>query len=125
VQIDRNQKSVQISQKLFFNETGWDKEDLDGKDVLEVGCGAGKFSQVVLEHTIANLYSVDLSQAVEANYRNNHHYGNRLKIFQASIYEMPFADQSFDKVFCLDVLQYTPDFRKSIFSLASKLRRSG
>ena len=125
VQVSRDEKNSQVSKLRFFSETGWDKEDLSGKDILEVGCGAGRFTQVVLEQTRANLYSVDLSEAVEANYRNNHHHGSRLKIFQASIYEMPFADGRFDKIFCFGVLQHTPDFKKSIFSLASKVKRGG
>lgn len=125
VQLDRDSKAMQCSKLRFFSETGWDKEDLTGKNVLEVGCGAGRFSKVVLEHTRANLFSLDLSNAVEANYRNNFQFGKRLKIFQADIYEMPFADESFDKVFCLGVLQHTPDFKKSIFSLASKVKPGG
>jgi SAM-dependent methyltransferase len=125
VQIDRFNRHLSASKLRFFSETGWDKEDLAGKDVLEVGCGAGRFSQVVMEHTHANLFSVDLSDAVEANYRNNWQYGKRLKIFQASIYELPFADKSFDRIFCFGVLQHTPDFKKSIFSLASKLKPGG
>jgi SAM-dependent methyltransferase len=124
-QLDHVNSQLPISKIRFFAETGWDKEDLSGQNILEVGCGAGRFTQVVLKHTKANLYSVDLSDAVEANYRNNGHYGERLKLFQASIYEMPFADNEFDKVFCLGVLQHTPDFRKSIFSLAAKVKPGG
>jgi len=125
VQIDREQSSSPISKIRFFAETGWASDDLKGKNILEVGCGAGRFSQVVLASTEANLYSIDLSNAVEANYRNNKHYGERLKIFQASIYEMPFEENSFDKVFCLGVLQHTPDFKKSIQSLAGKVKKGG
>jgi len=33
-------------------------------------------------------------------------------LFQASIYELPFAPRQFDKVFCFGVLQHTPDFKK-------------
>jgi len=125
VQMDREGKNLQISKLRFFSETEWDKEDLTGKNILEVGCGAGRFSKVVMEYTRANLFSIDLSEAVEANYRNNFQYGKRLKIFQASIYDMPFADESFDKIFCFGVLQHTPDFKKSIFSLASKVKPGG
>lgn len=124
-QIDREQSTWPISKIRFFAETAWEPAHLKGKDILEVGCGAGRFSQVVLANTEANLYSVDLSNAVEANYRNNCQYGERLKIFQASIYEMPFEDNSFDKVFCIGVLQHTPDFRKSIHSLAAKVKPGG
>jgi 2-polyprenyl-3-methyl-5-hydroxy-6-metoxy-1,4-benzoquinol methylase len=112
IQVDKNTQ-LDMSRSRFFAETGWNKEDLTGKNILEVGSGAGRFSQIVLDYTKANLYSIDYSNAVEANFKNN---GNneRLKLFQASIYEMPFLKDQFDKVFCLGVLQHTPDFEKSV-----------
>jgi len=114
-QVDKATK-LDISKVRFFAETGWDKEDLTGKNVLEVGSGAGRFSQIMLDFTKANLYSVDYSNAVEANYKNNGP-NERFKLFQASIYDMPFEKNQFDKVLCLGVLQHTPDFEKSVQSL--------
>ena len=124
-QIDRETKNSSQSRERFFAESGWDKEDLSGKNVLEVGSGAGRFSQVVLDHTKANLYSVDYSDAVSANFRNNGHHGERFKLFQASVYEMPFPDNSFDKVFCFGVLQHTPDFKRSVKALIDKAKPGG
>jgi SAM-dependent methyltransferase len=123
-QIDRDARGSQ-SRERFFAVTGWDQEDLSGQNILEVGSGAGRFTQVVLDHTRANLYSVDYSNAVEANYRNNGHHGERLQLFQASVYELPFAPASFDKVFCFGVLQHTPDFRKSVECLVNMVRPGG
>ncbi len=114
-QVDKASK-LDISTVRFFAETGWDKEDLTGKNVLEVGSGAGRFSQVILDSTKANLYSVDYSNAVEANFKNNGP-NERFNLFQASIYEMPFEKAQFDKVFCLGVLQHTPDVEKSVKAL--------
>jgi len=111
-QVDKDTR-LNMSQVRFFAETGWDKENLAGKNILEVGSGAGRFSQIILDHTQANLYSVDYSNAVEANYKNNGP-NDRLRLFQASIYELPFAKGQFDKVICIGVLQHTPDFEKSV-----------
>jgi SAM-dependent methyltransferase len=123
-QIDSGQ--AHISERRFFAETAWRPEDLDGLDVLEVGSGAGRFSQVVLAHTSANLYSVDYSSAVEANLANNGAFApGHFHLFQASIYEMPFPDGAFDKVFCLGVLQHTPDFAASVKSLIDKAKPGG
>ncbi len=115
-QIDKFSESNQSTER-FLAVTQWDKEDLKNKNILEVGSGAGRFSEVVLANTNGNLYSVDYSNAVEANFKNNEHYGERLQLFQASIYEMPFENNSFDKVFCFGVLQHTPDFKKSVQAL--------
>jgi SAM-dependent methyltransferase len=114
-QLDKS-TATGLSQRRFFAQTGWDKEDLAGKNVLEVGSGAGRFSQIVLDYTKAHLYSVDYSNAVEANFRNNGP-NNRLHLYQASIYELPFAPAQFDKVFCFGVLQHTPDVEKSVQKL--------
>ena len=118
-------KETELSKIRFFAETNWDKEDLTGKNVLEVGSGAGRFSEVILNNTNANLYSVDYSNAVEANYANNGHHGDKFKLFQASIYEMPFAPNQFDKVLCIGVLQHTPDFKKSVKNLIEQVKPGG
>jgi len=123
-QIDSDEAG--ISKRRFFAETAWSPEELSGLDVLEVGSGAGRFSQVVLKHTKASLYSVDYSSAVEANLANNGTLASdRFHLFQASIYEMPFPDDSFDKIFCLGVLQHTPDFAASVRSLVDKAKQGG
>jgi ubiquinone/menaquinone biosynthesis C-methylase UbiE len=125
-QLDREDDKLRFSRERFFAETHWDKEDLSGKNVLEVGSGAGRFSQVVLKHTRAKLYSIDYSDAVTANYKNNQSISpERFHLFQASIYDMPFPNNSFDKVFCLGVLQHTPNFDASIKALVEKAKPGG
>jgi SAM-dependent methyltransferase len=121
-QIDREKDQLNFSKERLLTVTGWDKENLDGKNILEVGSGAGRFTKVILEETKANLYSVDYSDAVSANFRNNGHFGERLHLAQASVYDMPFPDNSFDKVFCFGVLQHTPDFKKSVQCLIAKAK---
>jgi len=125
-QLDRESAGLDLSRKRFFAETHWNCETLDGKNILEVGSGAGRFSKVVLEHTKGVLSSVDYSDAVTANFRSNSHIApDRFHLFQASIYEMPFPDNSFDKVFCLGVLQHTPDFETSVKVLIDKAKTGG
>ena len=125
-QLDREDVGKDISRRRFFAETHWDNQDLTGQNVLEVGSGAGRFSRVVLEHTKASLYSVDYSDAVIANHKNNSPLApDRFHLFQASIYELPFPDDSFEKVFCLGVLQHTPDFDASVKALISKAKIGG
>lgn len=123
-QIDRELGDTAQSSERFFAQTEWGSDALKDKDILEVGSGAGRFTQVLLSQTEANIYSIDYSTAVEANFRNNGP-NDRLKLFQASIYEMPFAAGSFDKVVCFGVLQHTPDFRLSIHKLCSMLKPGG
>jgi len=125
-QFDNVSDGLNLSSQRFFASTRWDQEDLSGKFILEVGSGAGRFSKVVLEETDAVLYSVDYSDAVTANYKNNNQIApERFHLFQASVYEMPFPDNSFDKVFCFGVLQHTPDFDASVKALIRKVKPGG
>lgn len=111
-----------ISADRFYSQTNWSR-NLKGQRILEAGCGAGRFTQIALE-TGADVYSFDLSSAVEACFDNNGPAKN-LHIFQASIYELPFQKEYFDKIFCFGVLQHTPDVKKSFISLVQYLKPGG
>lgn len=123
-QLDGHHSTVNQSKDRFFAVTRWQENGLENQNILEVGSGAGRFSRVILQNTKANLYSVDYSNAVEANYKNNGP-NDRFYIFQASIYELPFAPAQFDKVVCFGVLQHTPDFEQSIKCLADMVKPGG
>ncbi len=123
-QIDKFVQGLDQSTRRFLAVSGWDKIDLKDKNILEVGSGAGRFTHVVLKHTNGTLYSVDYSNAVEANFSNNGP-NPRLHLFQASVYELPFAGQQFDKVFCFGVLQHTPNVRESVRALVNMVRPGG
>lgn len=110
------------SEQRFFNETRWPRA-LKGQLVLEAGSGSGRFTEHAAS-TGAMVISFDYSDAVEANYRNNGHFENLL-IVQASIYEMPFVKGIFDKVFCIGVIQHTPDPQKSFRCLVEMLTQGG
>lgn len=112
-----------LSRERFYSGTGWSPEELKGARVLEAGCGAGRFTQVMLDAG-AQVYSVDLSSAVDACLANN---GPReqLCVAQADLCRIPFQRHSFDKVFCYGVLQHTPDPRASFMNLVPFLKPGG
>jgi len=123
LQLDKHSK-LDLTKDRFFAATGWNQEELKGQSILEAGCGAGRFTQVVLDNTQAELYSFDYSESVDANFENNGP-NPRLHLFQADIYHMPFELNSFDKVFCFGVLQFTPDFKKALGCLAEVVKPGG
>lgn len=93
-----------------------------GKRVLEAGSGAGRFTEILLDHG-AKLDSFDYSSAVEANAANN---GTRpMTLVQADIRQMPFEPASYDYVVCLGVLQHTPNTEESIAKLWEMVRPGG
>lgn len=117
--------NASLSQTRFYGETAWKPSELVGLCVLEVGSGAGRFTEVFLRTTNSQLHCIDYSNAVEANWRNNFKYRDRLHLAQASIYAIPFPDNSFDKVFCFGVLQHTPSFKDSVAALIQKAKLGG
>lgn len=96
---------------------------LDGKVVLEAGCGAGRFTEILLESN-SLVTAVDLSVAVIANSKNNGENAN-LRIVRASITELPFKREQFDVVFCPGVVQHTPYPSKSISELYKQVKPGG
>lgn len=95
---------------------------VNGRKVLEAGCGAGRFTEVLLDHG-ALLDSFDISNAVDANAANN---GSKaFTLVQADIRLMPFMQASYDYVVCLGVLQHTPDTEQSIEKLWEMVRPGG
>jgi ubiquinone/menaquinone biosynthesis C-methylase UbiE len=90
----------------FFRQTGWSAQLLNGKTVLECGCGAGPDTEI-LASLGAKIMSVDLAGGDVAK-RNLAGVGN-VCFVQASIMDLPLKEKSFDIVFCHRVLQHTPD----------------
>ena len=113
---------MRLSEERFFRETHWPR-NLSGQTILEVGSGAGRFTEIAL-NTGARVFSVDASRAVDANWNNNGHHPN-LILCQASLYTLPFPQEYFDKVFCFGVLQHTPDVALAFKKIARFARPGG
>ena len=95
-----------ISSDRLWKGTEWNPAELAGKSLLEIGCGAGRFTIFFLEAG-ADVWSVDLSNAVEACYKN-HGRHKSLHVCQGNVYSLPFDSGSFDYVFMYGVMQHTP-----------------
>lgn len=96
---------------------------LIGKHVLECGCGAGRFTEALLGNG-AYVTSIDLSDAVDAN-KDNFPQNERHRIAQADVLQLPFAPQQFDVVFCLGVIQHTPNPEETIKCLYEHVKPGG
>jgi SAM-dependent methyltransferase len=112
-----------ISANRFWKATAWSPEELYGKWVLDVGCGAGRFAEVALEAG-AKVVALDYSSAVDACYANLKHHPN-LHVVQGDIYALPFVKNFFPFVYSLGVLQHTPDVAKAFAALPPMLAEGG
>lgn len=99
----------------------WD--NLEGRHVIELGCGAGRFTEILLAQG-AFVTSIDLSSAVQTNSRLFRSQP-RHRAAGASILDLPFEPEQFDLAFCLGVLQHTPNPRRSLGALWRQVKPGG
>ena len=118
-----SQNGFNLSEKRFFDETSWEREWMAGKLILDAGCGAGRFLDASSK-TDAEIVGVDLSNAVDAAKSNTAGRKN-VHIVQASIYELPFRKETFDGVYCIGVVQHTPDPKKTMRCAAKMVKKGG
>jgi SAM-dependent methyltransferase len=110
------------SERAFRRRTGFRPEDLAGKLVLDVGCGMGRFADVATRWG-AHVVGVDLSLAAEVAARNM--AGREATIFQADVFHLPFAAESFDFIYSIGVLHHTPDCERAFKMLPGLLKPGG
>ena len=114
---------VPVSRQRFFRQTGWSPAALEGKRILDVGCGAGRFAEIALSCG-AEVIAVDYSEAVDACWLNlGHNHG--LNVLQGDLYHLPFKPGSFDFLYCFGVLQHTPDVGAAFAALPPQLGIGG
>jgi ubiquinone/menaquinone biosynthesis C-methylase UbiE/uncharacterized protein YbaR (Trm112 family) len=114
---------TRLSAMRFYAETGWTKDWLKGKWVLDAGCGAGRFLDVASE-TEAEVVGLDVSSAIDAA-RDNLAGRKNVHFVQASIYEAPFRPGAFDGCYCIGVVQHTPDPQETMRLLPRVLHSGG
>src|SRR4051794_6214440 len=126
-QLDSN-TGITLSRGRLRRCFGWSREHdgshAEGKAILEAGCGAGRFTEVLLDITRAHVTSVDLSDAVVMD-AENFPPSERHRIAQADIRSLPFGPRSFDYVMCQGVVQHTPSPEETIAALWEQVKPGG
>lgn len=118
-----SENGLSISRDRLTHLMGGSLDGLWGKSVLEAGCGAGRFTEILLDAG-ACVLAADLSSAVEANYQScssSQHYS----VCQADILKMPVDESSFDFIICIGVIQHTPDPEQTIAKLCTYVKEGG
>jgi SAM-dependent methyltransferase len=119
-QLDNDE--VRESDRNFRMKTGLRPEELKGKLVLDVGCGMGRFAEVATRWG-ARVVGIDLSAAAEVAAKN---LADRdFVAFQADVFSLPFAAESFDVIYSVGVLHHTPDCEGAVKALDKYLKPGG
>jgi SAM-dependent methyltransferase len=115
-----------------INTIDFERFDLQDNDrLLDMGCGLGRHSLLAFRDYQVDVYGVDIGFAdlSEAKSRVSDMQKNICKGYvnftQANGYELPFLDNSFDKVLCSEVLEHVPDFSALISELVRVLKPGG
>lgn len=117
---------VNLFQKIWhnrrFTEISRVIRPISGK-VLDVGCHGGTFTQVVLKKIGSkDIYGVDISPSAIQYIKKKIPYGH----FQvASAEDLPFKDDTFDAVVCLEVLEHVDNPVKAISEIRRVLKKGG
>ncbi len=95
--------------------------DVNGKKILDIGCGKGRFSEIFFMKG-ANIFGIDPSEKLLKEAREKS-FGK--SFISGSATDLPFSDNTFDCVFCIEVLEHVPDFRKAVREMVRVLKRNG
>lgn len=104
----------------FFDSLREVVEPLGAKSVLDAGCGEGETIARLQDLLPERVSAVDiLPESVEYTRRRL----PSVDAAVASLYELPFADDSFDLVLCLEVLEHLDRPQEGLAELARVSRR--
>jgi len=111
--------SVEERLQVVLHELGWKESDLEGKVIVDAGCGNGTLSHVLAEHG-ATVLALDLSDSV---FRAAAHCSSPgLHFIQGNLFYPPFRHGIADAIYSCGVFHHTPDTRRCFDALVPALR---
>lgn len=100
---------------------------LNGKTVLDAGCGSGIFSQMLLEKGAEEVACVDVSDKMLrlAKHRKSANKLKQMKILKRDLTETKLKSNSFDIIFAIYSLPYISDLEKAFWEFSRMLKNKG
>jgi ubiquinone/menaquinone biosynthesis C-methylase UbiE len=101
---------------------------VQGRDVLEVGCGRGVGVELLLrQFRAAHVWAIDLDsrQIERTRKRLAGQYDAGFTLVVANVERLPFADASFDAVFDFGMLHHVPVWQGGIAEIRRVLKPGG
>jgi SAM-dependent methyltransferase len=98
----------------------WATPWVQGKDVLDAGCGVGYGTRLLAEHNPARLVGVDLSAEALS-----HGPADSAELVEGDVRELPFPPDSFDLVVCFEVIEHVDGHERVLDEMRRVLRPGG
>jgi len=112
-----------VSEYMFQTRIGLDQSGIEGKLVLDAGCGSGRLLEVVRSHG-GTAVGLDYTVAIDEAARNLWP-DRRVKLVQGDIMKPPFKPNAFDFAFSNGVLHHTPDPPRAFSCVAALVKHGG
>ena len=94
--------------------------NIDGLKILDAACGKGRFSRTLYDlYPTAEFWGVDISDAMLRCVPPS------IKTMQGSLLNLPFTDDSFDRVFSVEALEHSVNPEVAIQELCRVLKKGG
>jgi ubiquinone/menaquinone biosynthesis C-methylase UbiE len=101
----------------------------EGMQVLDVGPGPGTFTFAVASNAgdTGHVFAVDIQESIITNLNEKiSQIGiTNVSARQESVYELPFPDQYFDRIFMIAVLGEIPNKKRALFEFRRVLKDDG
>lgn len=108
--------------RVIRSVIGW---NASGKSALEVGCGGGILCEEIARVGFQTTGVDPSTQALEVGRQHARASELSIKYVEGSGEALPFSDESFDAVFCCDVLEHVNDLTRVIEQISKVLKPGG
>lgn len=97
---------------------------VEGKNVLDIGCGVGAGANLMAKHGAKSVVGVDYSSRA-ISYSKKHFTAPNLKFKKMNALSLKFKRNTFDLIICFEIIEHLPpkshkDFVKQLSRLTSK-----
>jgi len=98
--------------------------DLEGKRLLDVGCGDGSFT-IELSSNFKEVHAIDVQQDYINSFSQKIRNQNKYILHTMSACEMNFPKEYFDTVISIETIEHVSDLTSAVSELYRVLRRGG
>lgn len=110
------------TEDMFLKITNFGKETIKNKLVLDLGCGSGRFLDII-NKCESLIIALDYTAAIDVAKRNIQN--ENILFIQGDALNLPIKNEIVDYVYSIGVLHHTPDPKKGIEEAYKVLKKEG